>query len=387
MATRKAQDKFPLWLHPRGFWCKKIRGKFFYFGKDKDAALKEYVRVREDLEAGRKPRAKDDDLATVADVVNSFLTEKRSRVDAGELAARTWSDYFAACETVIEAFGKTRAVIDLKPADFAEMRAGIAKRLGPVSVLNFVTRVRVLFQFAYDFDLIPHPVKYGSGFDRPAKKTLRLERALKKPKVIPAADLWKLIDAAEPQLRAMILLALNGGLGASDCAQMPRSALELRPGWLDFARVKTGTARHFPLWPETVDALAAVHPVRPPAKDTPGVPYTRADGLIFLTRLGKPWVRFHGDDKGKRTVIDSVTQMFKKLGAKCRVDLPGGFYVLRHIHRTVSDETRDRPACDLIMGHSDPSMSQYYREHISDARLQAVTDHVRQWLLAGKPTG
>jgi hypothetical protein len=60
MATRRAKgkaDAVPLWLHPRGQWCKKIRGRFYYFGKDQEEALTEYVRAREDLEAGRKPLA------------------------------------------------------------------------------------------------------------------------------------------------------------------------------------------------------------------------------------------------------------------------------------------------------------------------------------------
>ena len=378
MATSDRRDKFPLWLHPCGQWCKKVKGRFYYFGTDRDEALKRYVQEREDIQAGRPPRRRSEDT-TVAELVDAFLTEKRNRVDAGDLSTRTWSDYFATCKAVAAEFGKARPVADLRPADFAKLRAGVASRLGPVSVLNFVTRVRVLFKFAYDFELIPHPVKYGSGFDRPAKKSLRLERALRAPKLIPAADLWTLIRAADPQLRAMILLALNGGLGSSDCAQLTRSAVGQRAGWLNYPRPKTGTARHFPLWPETTEALAAVAAVRPAAKDPAD------DRLVFLTRLGKPWVRFHGDEAGKRSVIDSVAQMFAKLGAKCGVKLPGGFYVLRHIHRTISDEAKDRPAADLIMGHTDPTVTGYYREVISEARLRAVTDHVRAWLLAGKP--
>src|SRR5450432_1953844 len=167
MAKLKRADKFPLWLHPRGLWCKKILGRFEYFGRDKDAALKEYVRVRDALQAGRPRPPKADDVVTVADVVNAFLEEKQSKVDSGELSARTWSDYFATCEAVVEAFGRGRAVGSLGPDDFAKMRGKVAKRLGPVSVLNFVTRARVLFKFAFDFGLIDTPVRYGSGFDRP----------------------------------------------------------------------------------------------------------------------------------------------------------------------------------------------------------------------------
>jgi hypothetical protein len=32
------------------------------------------------------------------------------------------------------------------------------------------------------------------------------------------------------------------------------------------------------------------------------------------------------------------------------------------------------------MGHADGSMASVYRERISDERLKAVVEHVRQWL-------
>src|ERR1700676_4771639 len=63
-----------------------------------------------------------------------------------------------------------------------------------------------------------------------------------------------------------------------------------------------------------------------------------------------------------------------------------GFYTLRHVFRTVADGARDPVAIDLIMGHADPSMGGHYRERVEDSRLQAVTDHVRNWLFGPNPT-
>jgi len=80
MATRKARDKFPLCLHPRGFWCKKIKGHFSQFGKDKDAALSEYVRLKDDLLPSRKPREKCTEGKTAANIIDAFLSEKRTKV-------------------------------------------------------------------------------------------------------------------------------------------------------------------------------------------------------------------------------------------------------------------------------------------------------------------
>src|SRR5262249_15600575 len=56
------------------------------------------------------------------------------------------------------------------------------------------------------------------------------------------------------------------------------------------------------------------------------------------------------------------------------------FYALRHTFETIGGETTDQVAVDHIMGHVDPSMGARYRERVSDARLKAVTDFVRNWL-------
>ena len=35
--------KFPLTFHPTGQYCKKIKGKIYYFGSDKKEALQKYL--------------------------------------------------------------------------------------------------------------------------------------------------------------------------------------------------------------------------------------------------------------------------------------------------------------------------------------------------------
>ena len=45
MGTRPTTDKFPLWHHVRGGFAEKISQQVYYFGQDRDAALREYLRV------------------------------------------------------------------------------------------------------------------------------------------------------------------------------------------------------------------------------------------------------------------------------------------------------------------------------------------------------
>ena len=46
-------DKFPLTLHPTGQYCKKIKGKLYYFGTDKKLSLRRYLEQAAYLHTGR----------------------------------------------------------------------------------------------------------------------------------------------------------------------------------------------------------------------------------------------------------------------------------------------------------------------------------------------
>jgi hypothetical protein len=107
---------------------------------------------------------------------------------------------------------------------------------------------------------------------------------------------------------------------------------------------------------------------------------------VFLTREGHRFVR-HTDRSGEAKTAsrrDSLGEAFARLARGCGVKLAGRYYVLRHTFRTVVDSHPDRPAVDRIMGHGDHTTADHYRERLDDARLVAVTEHVRQWLMVGR---
>ena len=49
LKRKTRSDKFPLTLHSTGQYCKKIKGKMYYFGSDKKEAIQRYF-----LENGKK---------------------------------------------------------------------------------------------------------------------------------------------------------------------------------------------------------------------------------------------------------------------------------------------------------------------------------------------
>ncbi|MHB1035128.1 MAG: tyrosine-type recombinase/integrase [Pirellulales bacterium] len=357
--------------HATRRWAKKIRGKLHYFGAwdDPTGALQKYLDQRDDLQAGRVPRNKGDGI-TIRDLANRFLTGKRHLVDTSEITPRTFDDYHDTCGRIIEAFGAGRQVDDLATDDFERLRKVLSKTRGPVALGNEIQRIRVAFKYAYDAGLIKTPVRYGPGFKRSSRKVLRKARNEKGPRMFEAAEIRAMLRAASPQLRAMILLGVNCGLGNTDVGDLPQTDVDLRKGWINYPRPKTGIRRRCPLWPETIAALNEVRDIRP-------TPVDEADAeLVFLTKYGDRWTKQTRDNP----VSKETTKVLESLGIK----RPGlSFYALRHTFETIGGESRDQVAVDHIMGHARDDMASVYRERISDERLRAVTGHVRQWLYAG----
>jgi integrase len=366
-------DGFPLFPHATGRWAKKILGKMYYFGpwEDREGALAKYNREKAALHSGRKVReGATAGGATIRDLYNKFLNAKQARVDSRELTQRSFDDYKAACDLIARHFGGHRPLSDLDPDDFETLRASMAKRWGPTTLGNTINRIRVVFKFAWENGLIDRPIRYGQSFARPSRKTVRLDRAKKGAKLFTAAEIKRILDAAGPQLRAMILLGINAGFGNADCGRLPLAALDLAGGWVDFPRPKTGIPRRAPLWPQTVVELRKVIAARPEPKNHADV------GLVFITKYGQPWAK----DNTDQAIAKEFGKLLRALDINGRHGL--GFYTLRHTFRTVADEVKDQPAAFLIMGHEMGDISDAYRETISKERLRAITDHVRAWLFS-----
>jgi len=376
--TTKSTDKpakpypdFPLYPHRSGRWAKRIRTKIHYFGKWRGmpgdgwkAALERYQQERDDLQAGRTPRVRQEGC-TVKLLCNTFLTFKKARVTTGELSPRSFTDLNATTDRIMRVFDGGRLVEDLAGDDFEKLRKDIAKGRGSVAMKTEITRVRMVFGFAFKHDLIDRPVRYGAGFTPPSRTTIRKE-ANGVEKMFEAAELRKIIAACPTAtLKAMVLVGANSGMGNHDVGLLPLSAVNLETGWVNFPRHKTGMPRRFPLWPETVTAIRESLAKRPEPR--PG-----NEQYLFLTRKREAW--------SKGTTGGTLSREFAKVLAAAGVTRPGaGFYDLRRTFQTVGEEAGEI-ATRFIMGHCDESMSARYRQRIRDERLQAVTDHVRAWL-------
>jgi integrase len=401
--SAKPRPDFPLTAHVTGRWCKKIRGRLVFFGKivpddggaSAQAALDKWLREKDDLLAGRVPREREPEGITLRDVAIAFLRHKNSLLKSGELSPRTFQDAHRTCGELIGHFGKHRRIDDFRQEDFAAYRIALAERFSPVTLGNAIQKTRSVFKYAFESGMLKTLPVFGPGFKRPSKKTLRLDRAKKGPKLFERDELLKLLEVAGPSMKAMILLACNAGLGNSDLANMPLSSLNLETGWVNYPRPKTGIQRRFPLWPETIKALKVVLAKRPKPKSSADA------GLLFVTKYGGRWCKAIFERRAEEAILEqpageqaeseyrinndnAITKEFCKLFAEAKVERKKGlgFYAMRHVFETIAGESRDQIAVDHIMGHARDDMASVYRERISDERLAAVVEHVRTWLFS-----
>jgi integrase len=355
-------EGFPLFPHANGQWAKKVRGKLRYFGKwaEPMEALQKWNDQQADLYAGREPRPPADGR-TVRDLLNRFRTAKKRQWEAGDLAERSYFEYVDTCDLVAVELHLDRALDELHPEDFTELKAVMASRWGPTRLGNEIQRVRSVFKYALDVEMVPKPMNFGPHFSRPSRRKRRLVQAERGDRTIPPDELRRLIKQANRRLKPMILLGINGGFGPKDCVELPLAAVDLDGGWIDYARAKTGVPRRVPLWQETILAIKA-YQFRRPA--------TTSD-VLFVARHGQP-------DPNHQ----NVSRQFTRLARKYKVERT--FYDLRRTFQTIGEEAGET-ACKAIMGHApdESDMAATYRQWIRDSRLAAVVEHVRQWLFGG----
>jgi integrase len=365
-----------------GQWAKKINGVRRYFGpwKDPKAALERYRIESPAYYEGDQPAAPVGEL-TVNALVNKFLDAKATKVRDGELSGRMYDDYKRVCIILKRVLGGERLVSTLRPADFIPVRAAMAPSKSKRA--NQITWARTVFKWGYDSALIDNPVRFGPDFKRPKASDLRKHKNQRgKKRMYAPAEVHKLVDTAPPMMKAMILLAINTGMGNTDCASLEMADVDLDRGVIDNVRHKTGFLRTAPLWPETVKAMREYLAIRPAPKPGNG-------HLFFLTPTGLALVRINTNphrehaDSISVTKTDFVADEFRN-HAKARGIKGKGFYDLRHTFRTVAESGAFKErTISRIMGHIQGGIGTEYIHDFSLDKLRAVTDHVRSWFKHG----
>jgi hypothetical protein len=85
-------DKFPLTLHTTGQYCKKIKGRMYYFGSDKKQALEKYLDQATYLHGGKNliQKASNGNM-TLKQLCDFYLQYQRSNQQFGKVHVLSWA--------------------------------------------------------------------------------------------------------------------------------------------------------------------------------------------------------------------------------------------------------------------------------------------------------
>ena len=381
---KKPYEGFPLTASTNGQWVKKINGKVYSFGRweDHEAAMDLYESQHHYIRRfGRRPI--DDSGPTVGKGVALFLARQKQRLKGKtnrSISQRHFDDLSAIGEIIIKSLGRSTSIESLRSEDFSSVlfkaistkKTDTSEMLASSTISRNIANVKAVFNWLSKNGHIPKRVEFGSEFSKPEDDHGPID-ALPAAKEFTPSEIWRMLAAAPPNTRAMILLALNTGANNSCCANLTDRAVDLKSGTLTWKRWKVRRKRHarvrqIELWSETVEALRESK-----AQRTTAVNIAHNE-LFFLTRYGAKW--------DQSALSREIGKLKKQLGIK-RVGV--GFNSFRNIIETYGGV--DQVAIDWVMGHIDPRTSGKYRnETFPQDRIRTVTNSVRSWL-GDNPTG
>ena len=112
--SRKTRcDKFPLTLHSTGQYCKKIKGKLYYFGVDKKLALQRYLEQAAYLHSGKAESISQESKISIKYLCNLYLEHQDSRVAIGQIKMRHIYDQKMLLKDFVRFVGPNKLVQDL----------------------------------------------------------------------------------------------------------------------------------------------------------------------------------------------------------------------------------------------------------------------------------
>jgi integrase len=352
-------DKFPLTLHPTGQYCKKIKGKLYYFGTEKKVALQRYLEQAAYLHTGQNPTPYSaNNHITIKALCNLYLEHQNSSVQAAQMTASYYRDQVNSLRMLARFLGRHCLVNEISTLDLQNYKKKLLKSRGSAHRVNLnIGIMKAMFHWAKKNDVLENT----PNIDAVSKvKIVQKERP-----VFTVKQIEKLLVTANTQMKAMILLGLNCGFGCTDCAELKWKDLDFENGRVKLNRKKTGIARNLPLWPETVESLKKV---------------PKSGKLIFYTYKRNPWVRtIKTTDKNgsvKYSNDNAISKKFSKLMKKIRIKTEKGvgFYTLRRTAATLAAKSGDPFAVQRLLGHADLKMATTYVQDVSEQTDRVINN-------------
>ncbi len=337
-------------------------GKRIYLGADRELALENYHRMNLGLACPEKPSRQIP--LTVKDLANRFLAAQQANWRNPETTLRSYKDWIG---RFLKDHPKLK-IQDFTVEMFATWKMSLRKRnYSSKSINHYLSAVRSMIIFAEETGLLEKsPLLKRVKNESPMQTSVR-----KKPLYTPE-QLSLLLEKADSQLKAMLLLGLNCGFGPKDIHDLTWE--DITEERITLPRSKTGVSQTFLLWPETQEALKCIRKERDDLLERlEKRDRSRSDGgHIFVTRFWKLWNK------------DSIAEQLRKLCVK--VDVPCyGLYRLRHCASTAMSLVATPHVHRRFMRHAQLQQQVTYT-HTPDGEVDVAVMKAKEKLLGKNGT-
>ena len=297
---RPATD--PISFHkPTGQYYVTRGGKRIYLGADRSAAVERYHRLNLPDPEPERPIAPPP--LTVKELANRFIATQRANWQNPQVTLRCYREWVG---RFLEDHPRLLAS-ELTVEMFAAWKLGLRARGYAAETINhYLNTVRAMFAFAEQTGSfsIGLPCQSGSRTND-GHPMVGPGRPLYTP-----SEVQSLLRTADPQMRAMILLALNCGFGPKDLRDLTWGHFE--GDRVTLPRSKTGICQDVPVMGGHRQRFGArqVGPCRPRPPEQPSGGKVRSDGgHTFITYFWRPW--------SKDAVAEQFRKLCKETGIRC----------------------------------------------------------------------
>ena len=122
-------DKFPLTRHPTGQYCKKVHGKMYYFGSDKQEALQRYIDQAVYLHGSNYNSYRPvNDSMTLKQLCDMFLKYQFSKVKANGITAQHYNDQASSLNKFMAFLGQGCRIKDISTLDLQNYKRKLQKQ-------------------------------------------------------------------------------------------------------------------------------------------------------------------------------------------------------------------------------------------------------------------
>jgi hypothetical protein len=151
-------DKFPLTLHSTGKYCKKIKGKMHYSGKDRKQALERYLEQAAFLHNGKTKMFKTTNgYMALKSLCKIYLQHRQAKAASAEITICHHADQSSCLNKFVSFIGQHRRINEISTLDLQNYKRKLKRTYNSAHRINLsISIMKTMFHWARKDDILDY---------------------------------------------------------------------------------------------------------------------------------------------------------------------------------------------------------------------------------------